>query len=275
MVVFAIHGPSCSGKTTVCNNLKDKINAKVLCQDDFYQYAPEKLHKVVVKGVEELDFDCKDSISQAEFKEKMIELKEENDLTEEDEVLLVEGTMLTSFDWLHDFVDVWILLATDKDDCTERRKKRVYTYPESPDYYPHHAYPASENMKWDFVQNKANDQTAYICQMHGNINECCNRMVDIVNSHVKTPIETDDIHIVSKSDQKEEASESQEQDDIATITTKAKTATITGKKTNKETTITTITEQTKCGSQQHTLETTIINSPEDDNTNVEKENENL
>eukprot|EP00055_Hartaetosiga_balthica_P007329 m.25013 g.25013 ORF g.25013 m.25013 type:complete len:291 (-) comp5721_c1_seq1:60-932(-) len=280
MVVFAVHGPSCSGKTTVCKNLEEKINAKVLCQDEFYQYAPEQLKKVMVKGVEELDFDCKDSISEKAFKEKMMKLKEESKGKDEEEVVLVEGTMLASFDWLHEFVDVWVLLASDKEDCTARRRKRVYTYPESPDYFPHHAYPASEKMKWDFVQTKGEDHTAYICHMHGDQQDCMDRMVQIINSHVETPFEDTAIHVQSQSLEDEPTTDSSEASvndncDLAHVTTKTKTTTSVDKESCKETTITTITESTDRGLHHHTLKTTVIsshvNDSKDDNKPEESE----
>ena len=97
--------------------------------------------------------------------------------------------MLAAFEWLHGLVDLWILLAANKGVCTERRRSRVYKYPESEVYYPHHAFPASENMKWEFVRDVDPEHAVYICHVHDTIDNNCYRVVDIINKHKKVRLQ--------------------------------------------------------------------------------------
>lgn len=79
MVVFAIQGPSCCGKTSITEALLAKPSFSVQCilhQDDFYlqEAAFHSIQRTRVRGKSHLDFDHPSAIDIAGFEVGLVQL---------------------------------------------------------------------------------------------------------------------------------------------------------------------------------------------------------
>nr|CAD2185698.1 unnamed protein product [Meloidogyne enterolobii]CAD2206417.1 unnamed protein product [Meloidogyne enterolobii] len=130
-VVLGITGSTCTGKTTLANELSQKlinegISTQVIHQDIFYK---EKEEVITLTNLQDssilfYNYDQIDSLKT----EKMLEaVRKAKDLNQ---VVIVEGNMVTNLEEILKEIDAIILLTIDKKICEERRSKRIYDPPD-------------------------------------------------------------------------------------------------------------------------------------------------
>uniref|UniRef100_A0A915LKY9 Uncharacterized protein n=1 Tax=Meloidogyne javanica TaxID=6303 RepID=A0A915LKY9_MELJA len=136
-VVLGITGSTCTGKTTLANELSQKlvnegISTQVIHQDIFYK---EKEEVITLTNLQDssilfYNYDQIDSLKT----EKMLEaVRKAKDLNQ---VVIVEGNMVTNLEEILKEIDAIILLTIDKKICEERRSKRIYDPPDEKGILP-------------------------------------------------------------------------------------------------------------------------------------------
>ncbi|KAF7623448.1 hypothetical protein Mgra_00010240 [Meloidogyne graminicola] len=149
-IVLGISGSTCAGKTTLADGLRQKfidvgISADVIHQDVFYK-EKEEVSTLTCKDNSSILFYHYDQINSLKYDEMLkavLEAKELND------VVIIEGNMITNIESIFKEIDAIILLTIDKEICEERRRKRVYDPPDEKGYFTQVVWPA-----WEETLNK-------------------------------------------------------------------------------------------------------------------------
>ncbi|KAF7639362.1 hypothetical protein Mgra_00001030 [Meloidogyne graminicola] len=149
-IVLGISGSTCAGKTTLADGLRQKfidvgISADVIHQDVFYK-EKEEVSTLTCKDNSSILFYHYDQINSLKYDEMLkavLEAKELND------VVIIEGNMITNIESIFKEIDAIILLTIDEEICEERRRKRVYDPPDEKGYFTQVVWPA-----WEETLNK-------------------------------------------------------------------------------------------------------------------------
>ncbi|XP_045482993.1 nicotinamide riboside kinase 1 [Harmonia axyridis] len=171
-LVIAISGATCSGKTTSALELKKLFpKSKVFHQDDYFLDVDDPRH-VWCKDVEHINYDILTSLDMERMFADIVSLVErrqlckkrkpqenqlisEGDLSqsdlcavinkriEEDDIQLVfiDGFLLYSFKPLLPLITLKYFFLLSKEECVERREKRVYDPPDIPGYFDKCVWP--------------------------------------------------------------------------------------------------------------------------------------
>uniref|UniRef100_A0A1I8AZY0 Molybdopterin synthase catalytic subunit n=1 Tax=Meloidogyne hapla TaxID=6305 RepID=A0A1I8AZY0_MELHA len=150
-IVLGITGSTCTGKTTLANELKQKlvnegISAQVIHQDVYYK-EKEEVITLTNKQDSSILFYNYDQIDSLKYEEMLNAVLKAKDLNQ---VVIVEGNMVTNLEKILEEIDAIILLTIDKEICKERRSRRVYDPPDEKGYFEQVVWPA-----WEQTLNEA------------------------------------------------------------------------------------------------------------------------
>lgn len=139
MKLIGIAGPSCSGKTTAAEILKEKLNAETISQDEFYIKGSEKIY-ITFKGKEYRTFERPELYDGNRLADVLEELDKkgeirfeslnlENGIVKERYIqkpayLIIEGFLLFTYPRLQEIIDHKFYLDLNPGKIMQRRKER-------------------------------------------------------------------------------------------------------------------------------------------------------
>lgn len=145
--VLAIAGSTCSGKTTLANELheqltKSALKVHLIKQDEFYK-SKEQVKTVINNNNSSIIFYDYDQIQSLDETKMLQEIHQFMSL--DIDVLIIEGNMITDLESLFAEVEYTIFLTMAKDLCSARRLSRVYDPPDEEGYFDQVVWPAYEH----------------------------------------------------------------------------------------------------------------------------------
>lgn len=151
--VVGIFGVSCSGKSTLAGGLKvqleKKFNVKLIGQDDFYRPVAEMAVNPET-GVPEFD-DIK-SLNM----DLIIKTIKEEKLDEDNDFIIVEGSMIFVDSKIVDQCDLVFFIELDVKTVAARRSLRKYKIPDPPNFIEKYVWPKHVIHLAEFERNNKN-----------------------------------------------------------------------------------------------------------------------
>uniref|UniRef100_A0AC35EUF6 Molybdopterin synthase catalytic subunit n=1 Tax=Panagrolaimus sp. PS1159 TaxID=55785 RepID=A0AC35EUF6_9BILA len=158
--IFGISGCTNAGKTTISNQLVQRLKEKHfivahVCQDDFFK-SPENVQQIQSKDLPTeffYHYDEPDAVNSVEMANFIENLAKEND------IIIVEGNMLCELKNVESLLDEIVFFTMTKEECEKRRSTRSYDPADKPGYFEQIVWPAYEEhysnaMKRDEEDNK-------------------------------------------------------------------------------------------------------------------------
>eukprot|EP01147_Barroeca_monosierra_P010259 gene10259-2409_t len=159
VVVVMVHGPSCSGKTTLVAKIKEQLSRDVNCsslhQDDFYHQDLGCIPQITIEEENCYNWDTLEAIDT----QHLVSIFKAQMKSTEKKVIIVEGTLVASLKEIVEHTSIIIFLDAAKALCVRRRQQRTYLgTPDSPNYFIQHAYATSEHAKEELLSEIANEK---------------------------------------------------------------------------------------------------------------------
>lgn len=183
ILVIGISGVTCGYKTTLANKLKQKLAKSTLfSQDDFYRDIEDPKH-VWIPELNHINFDIVSSLDMEKMYTDVLKFIKDNNfspinnehmdikIVQSDSfnnelldkinksnvhTLIIEGFSIFDFKkWLYLF-NLKYFITLDKNECYERRLKRVYEPPDCPGYFDLCVWPEYLKQKDEVRQSVTN-----------------------------------------------------------------------------------------------------------------------
>nr|XP_033333729.1 nicotinamide riboside kinase 1 [Megalopta genalis] len=158
-IVFGISGCTCSGKTTLTNQLKKKFgNSVLICQDSYYFPINDPRHKTIAK-LNHVNWEIITSLDMDKMRSdvlKLITSPEEDTfpVTNDKKILILDGFLLFACKVISNLCDKKYFLTLTKDQCWEKRKDRCYDPPDVPGYFEQVVWPEYVKHKNELMKDK-------------------------------------------------------------------------------------------------------------------------
>ncbi|XP_076172269.1 nicotinamide riboside kinase [Ptiloglossa arizonensis] len=145
-VILGISGTTCSGKTSLVNQLhKELKNSFIIHQDNYFFSMDDPRHTKIPK-LNALNWEIITSVDMNKMHSdifKLIESSPNNDNVETNtrNVLIIEGFLLFKCKVISNLCDQKYFLTLTKEQCWKRRKERSYNPPDVPGYFEKVVWP--------------------------------------------------------------------------------------------------------------------------------------
>lgn len=161
-LIIGISGVTCSGKTSLSNEIHNKIPSSVIINQDDYFHPMDSPQHTFIPELNHINFDIMNSLDMEKMHLDVLKLithsQTDNDITCETKklkVLIIEGFLIFSYKPISDLCNLRYFITLSKDQCWERRKYRTYEPPDVPGYF--------EKIVWpEYLKHKSeilNDQS--------------------------------------------------------------------------------------------------------------------
>ncbi|XP_076682825.1 nicotinamide riboside kinase [Andrena cerasifolii] len=143
-LIVGISGATCSGKTTLANQIHNELrNSVVIHQDDYFLPADDARH-VYIPEINHLNWELETSMDMDKMRSDILNLIKPSPTeaeTNEQNVLLIEGFRLFKCKVISNLCDKKYFITLTKEECWERRKGRTYDPPDVPGYFDNVVWP--------------------------------------------------------------------------------------------------------------------------------------
>ncbi|XP_018563275.1 nicotinamide riboside kinase 1 [Anoplophora glabripennis] len=188
LLIIGISGVTCGGKTTTATKLKDLLpNTTVVSQDDYFILDLEDPRHIWIPELNHINFDVITSLDMEKMYKDILHFISINNFKRVDytdkivfgtngvqcsanilnivrnkmeeaklNILIIEGFSVFNYKPMQDIFDLKYYFTLDKEECLNRRLKRVYDPPDCPGYFEKCAWPEHLN-HLDEVKNTVKD----------------------------------------------------------------------------------------------------------------------
>ncbi|XP_017875022.1 nicotinamide riboside kinase 1 [Ceratina calcarata] len=147
-LVIGISGATSSGKTSIAKRLhKELKNSTILHQDDYFLPMDDPRH-IKIEELNHFNWEVITSMDMDRMRSDIFKIMktstdERNDLSAKSDrnILILEGFILFKDKIISNLCDVKYCITLTKEDCWQRRKKRVYDPPDVPGYFEKVVWP--------------------------------------------------------------------------------------------------------------------------------------
>ncbi|CAH2057981.1 unnamed protein product, partial [Iphiclides podalirius] len=167
-IIIGVSGVTCGGKTTLANQLKDRLAPVYVFHQDKYFYPDDSPHHVKCKGLEHNNYDILTSLdmdgmyrdiiatikgedkSHASFKQR-----EEGRLVVEDKsFIIVEGFTVLNYEPISSICNLRYYFVLEYEECVSRRSYRLYDPPDIDGYFDQCVWPEHLKYKAEIERDK-------------------------------------------------------------------------------------------------------------------------
>ncbi|KPJ03888.1 Nicotinamide riboside kinase 1 [Papilio xuthus] len=148
-VVIGVSGVTCGGKTTLANQLKDRLTPVYVFHQDKYFYPDDSPHHVKCEGLEHNNYDILSSLDMEKMYKDIVSTMEGQDCShnsckEREEgrlelkgksFLIVEGFTVLNYAPIMNLCNLRYYLVLEYAECLVRRSHRLYEPPDVAGYF--------------------------------------------------------------------------------------------------------------------------------------------
>lgn len=188
-LVIGIAGPTCSGKTTIADRLKENIDNSILINQDKYFLLQDNPKHTLIPELNHFNWEILSSLDMAKMYSDVLKIlnsesspNQENETEDKRNVLIIEGFLIYNYKPLAELIEKKYFVDISREVCWDRRQKRVYDPPDVPGYFDVCVWP-------EYLKHKAEidkDQSLYnnITFLDGtkNLDELSNEVLSEIKS---------------------------------------------------------------------------------------------
>lgn len=138
--ILGISGATCSGKTTLSNQLHKKLKNSVVIHQDNYFLPQDDPRHVKINELNHLNWELITSMDMDKMHSDILQLiesspNEDNSSEIVKNILILDGFLLFKCEVISNLCDCKYFITLTKEECWERRKGRIYDPPDVPGYF--------------------------------------------------------------------------------------------------------------------------------------------
>lgn len=167
-LIIGISGVTCSGKTSLSNEIHAKLpNSVIINQDDYFLPMDSPLHTTVPE-LNHINFDIMSSLDMQKMHADILKVIQGSNNNAEScknshggpgnkKLLIVEGFLIFSYKPISDLCNLRYFITLSKEVCWERRKLRTYEPPDVPGYFDKIVWPEYLKHKSEILNDQSLD----------------------------------------------------------------------------------------------------------------------
>lgn len=147
-LIVGISGVTCSGKTSLSNEIRKHLPDSVIVNQDDYFYPIDSSHHKFIPELDHINFDIISSLDMDKMLSDVLRVINGTESYGARRVLIVDGFLIFNYKPIADLCNLKYFININKDLCWDRRKVRTYDPPDVPGYFENIVWPEYlNNMK--------------------------------------------------------------------------------------------------------------------------------
>lgn len=141
-LIVGISGVTCGGKSSLAKDLHKSLNGSVILHQDNYFLSPDDPRHIKITELNCYNWEILSSVDMNKMYQDIIAIIESKPVgNKSKQVLILDGFLLFGYKLISDLCDLKYFLTLTKEQCWERRQKRIYDPPDVPGYFEKLVWP--------------------------------------------------------------------------------------------------------------------------------------